>query len=140
MKKNSLNQWLLAASVLTLSVSCQKKSMDTKAGSESQCEQQEDDSEDADETDMDQMSSIPVREVEEKASVEPIQKTEVVPVPQQEETTPSSSLTEAVSSAQLPLQAIPELEFIPEVDLEALAKMFSIEVAEQPSPAELEVQ
>ena len=124
MKKVALNQWLLGLSVVAVSFGCQsKKNMESKQESDSQCEESY--SEREEESDED-MSNVAPAETEEKVLMEPVHTTEAVPVEKQEEPA-SSPLTESAAPEQLSINSMSELEFIPEIDLEALAKMFYID-------------
>ena len=128
MKKILLNQWIAAAGIVALGFGCQSKKSENpsqNSNTESQCEQScSDDSEDAEEPD-DDMSALPQVQTEEKVSVEPVQTQELAPVQKQEESVSSPSLTE--SSAPESVSVNTSQEFIPELNLETLAKMFSIE-------------
>lgn len=128
MKKVALNQWLLGLSVVAVSFGCQsKKSMDSKPEPESQCEESYGDTEDTEESDEDEMSSVSPSQSEEKTSMEPSQTTEVFSEEKQEEPASAPSLTESAAPEQLSLNSTPEFDFVPEIDLEALAKMFYID-------------
>jgi hypothetical protein len=134
MKKVSLNRWLLAASVVALSFSCQSKKMTDKPGT--QCEEPEDHgygttSHPADEEDEEEMSSLSQEQNEEKAAVDPAQNVETISVQQVE---PPESTAAPAPSEPLSIQSAP-VEFIPELDLETLAKMFSIEAEAAQTPA-----
>jgi hypothetical protein len=128
MKKVVLNQWLLGLSVVAVSFGCQsKKSMDSKPESDSQCEESYGETEDADESDDDEMSSASPSQTEEKVSMEPSHTTEVTPAEKQEEPASAPSLTEFTAPEQVSVNSTSEFDFVPEIDLEALAKMFYID-------------
>lgn len=137
MKKISLNQCLLAAGIFAVSFGCEsKKNVNVQSEQDSQCEEQyenQDENQDAeDESDDEEMSSVPQIQVEEKVSMEPAEQTEVVPARQAEEEVSSPSLTESTVVEPVSVNTVDEVEFISEIDLEALAKMFSIEPEELP--------
>jgi hypothetical protein len=125
MKKVSLKQWLLVAGALSLGASCQSQSTDSSKG-DTQCKEKKECHEGCQEMDddgEDELSEMLPAQTEEKASVDPAQQKEATPE-KQEQATPAPSLTEA----EAPFSQDPGLA--PEVSLETLANIFSMETTE----------